>query len=228
MDPETVWHNLAQSGITNSIITDHHDDTGVPFLQDFKIRDPQAYVEFFRSRGRPVGIEYGWDGRHPHSVDLKQFDFVILSVHTFENSEEPEHIDFGPYLETVLRCVKGLEHFTVLGHLDFPRRYIPSRRAIGEEHYPLVREIFRELVRRGKGIEVNTGGMRDYGEPNPDWNLVQLYRECGGQILTMGSDAHVPEHVGLGIPEATRKILQMGFSALWTWKGDRFELVPLD
>ncbi len=52
-------------------------------------------------------------------------------------------------------------------------------------------KIFRELIERGKGIEVNTSGFR-YGleDTHPSYDLLKLYHQVGGEIIVPGSDTH--------------------------------------
>ena len=43
----------------------------------------------------------------------------------------------------------------------------------------------------GKGIELNTGGFKyGLGHPNPCEDIIKRYKELGGEIITLGSDAH--------------------------------------
>ena len=59
--------------------------------------------------------------------------------------------------------------------------------------------IFHAVISKGKGIEVNTDRGRSLEEWQP---LLRLYRDLGGEIITVGSDAHQPNHVGLGVFDA--------------------------
>ena len=70
-------------------------------------------------------------------------------------------------------------------------------------------EIFRALIANGCGIEVNTNRGND---PLPGAKWLRLYRACGGEIVTLGSDAHTPEYVGCRIREGQRLLGECGFS----------------
>ena len=50
---------------------------------------------------------------------------------------------------------------------------------------------------------------------------------CGGEIITVGSDAHSPEGVGAGIPEACRLIADTGFRYIATYSGHKPEFHKL-
>ena len=92
-----------------------------------------------------------------------------------------------------------LGFFDVLGHLGYTKRYMKRRGFdIGlEGHEDRLRELFRLLIQNGKGIELNTSGLRDTtGSTFPEKHVLKLYREAGGEIITVGSDSHRTEDVG--------------------------------
>ena len=89
--------------------------------------------------------------------------------------------------------------FDVMGHLDYVVRYGKHR----EQEYSYGRfadeidEILRYLIEHGKGLEVNTAGLKyglPFAHPHPD--VLKRYKKLGGEIITVGADAHKPEHVG--------------------------------
>lgn len=59
---------------------------------------------------------------------------------------------------------------------------------------------------------MNTSGLRQFAKAClPDLDIVSLYRQLGGEIITVGSDAHTAEDVGKGIREGIEMIEQAGF-----------------
>ena len=83
-----------------------------------------------------------------------------------------------------------------------------------ERYYDRIRAILRTAVENGRGMEVNTYRGRTIAEWEP---ILALYRECGGEILTVGSDAHVPSGVGKGIREALELMAHCGFRYVCTY-----------
>jgi len=78
-----------------------------------------------------------------------------------------------------------------------------------------VRAILRRLIERGIGLEVNTSGLRSpAGEPCPGPTVLRWYRELGGELLTVGSDAHDPARVGQGVDLACGLAERAGFAQL--------------
>lgn len=68
------------------------------------------------------------------------------------------------------------------------------------------------MIQDGKGIEINTSSHR-YGlkDSTPSKDILKLYKELGGKIITIGSDSHKPEHLGAYIDEAKELLKEIGF-----------------
>ena len=79
-------------------------------------------------------------------------------------------------------------------------------------------EIFRQVAASGHALEVNTCRGVSLEEWLP---LLRWFKDCGGEYVTVGSDAHQPEHMALGIPEALELLREAGFSHVTTYQGRR-------
>ena len=176
------------------------------------------------------GFEFGMlpDNQDTFQQDLarRHFDFVIGSVHFVEEQDvyfEPywqgrsQHEAEQLYFEEVLKCVKTHDAFDVLGHLTYISkvRVNPQLRPIAySEHHELFDEIFRTLVLKGKGIEVNTSGKDRCGDFLPGLEFLKRFKELGGEIVTVGSDAHAANRVGQYCNEVCQMIGEIfGFVA---------------
>ena len=74
-------------------------------------------------------------------------------------------------------------------------------------------EILRTLISKGVGIELNTGGYHyGLGEPNPCTAIIRRYRQLGGEIITIGADAHTPDKIAFSFDKAAEVLRQCGFS----------------
>ena len=174
-----------------------------------------------------LGVELGLQ---PHlSEELKQyvkeydFDFIIGSSHIcnkkdpyypyfYENrSEEEAYLE---YFTSIVENIKTFHQFDVYGHLDYVVRYGPNQ----DKEYSYIRykeiidQILTLLIKMGKGIEINTGGI-SYGlkELNPCTDIIKRYRELGGEIITVGSDAHSTNHLCHGFDKASDVLKACGF-----------------
>lgn len=194
-------------------------------LRDMQIR----YGDRIRIR---VGLEFGIQ---THTIPqfralLTRYalDFVILSIHQVENQEfwtqefqrgrtQQEYNE--RYYEELLAVVQQYQGYSVLGHLDLITRYDKQGVYPFERVRPLVEAILRRVIADGKGIEVNTSSHR-YGltDTTPSVAILQLYRELGGTILTIGSDSHAPAHLGTHIEEARALLRELGFRQFCTFE----------
>lgn len=179
------------------------------------------------------GVEIGLQ---PHTleqcskiVSSYPFDFVIASIHIvgrkdsslpayFENKNKEQ--SFMRYYEEILSLVEAFDEFSVLGHLDYVKRYSPypykdDDHTIGND---IIDEILKTLIRKNKGIEVNTSGYRHISNsPMPHFDVIKRYKELGGKIITLGSDAHHTRYIGLNFREALMGIKGAGFNHLTTF-----------
>lgn len=233
-------------GLDEICITDHVDTICWGSLQprwDFDWDKAQTELaEARRLYGDRLTIRLGAElGEAPMGFDRAErlleespgLDFVIGSVHMagekfhhfdlyyIEKKDETYyHSVIDSYLEDVLRLARWGK-FSVLGHLTLPLRYINEN--LGEEltfdgHFDQCREIFRALIESGCGIECNTNRGH---QPLPDAPLLKLYREQGGEIITLGSDAHSAEYVGCCIRERQELLRQCGFRYFTTFEGGK-------
>lgn len=183
------------------------------------------------------GLEIGLQPKAiPKSIDFvtnHQFDFIIGSVHYVDGLElfngdfcagKQREEAYRLYLEAVDRVVESFPYFHVLGHLDVVRRYagFADRRISIKEFPQLLDRILIKLVESGRGIEVNSSGFRFQLEDTlPSLDVVKRYRELGGQIITVGSDAHRRDAVGYKIEEAYGVVQAVGFNHISLFREGR-------
>ncbi|WP_455138750.1 histidinol-phosphatase HisJ family protein [Thermophilibacter sp.] len=161
-----------------------------------------------------------------------RLDFVICSVHQVRNLEfwngafqegRTQDEIHRAYYEELLGVVESFRDYDVLGHLDLIRRYDPFAREAGAYPFERVRDVVAEILRRviadGHGIEVNTSGIRyGVGDFQPSREVLTLYRDLGGEVVTVGSDSHKPEHLGSYLRLAYRELEELGFAGVWTFE----------
>ena len=110
--------------------------------------------------------------------------------------------------------MKTIPHFDIYGHLDYVVRYGPGKNNsyTYQKHSDIFDKILKFLIENNKGIELNTGGFRQgLGEPNPCTDIIKRYKELGGEIITVGSDAHTPEHIAHDFDKAHNILTTCGY-----------------
>lgn len=173
------------------------------------------------------------------STDGHHFDFVIGSTHVTDRLD-PYYPDFwksrstqkavGRCLEDTLENICAFDGFDVYGHLDYVVRYAPENERFFaySAHAEQVDAILRLLIQKGKGIEINTGGWKaGLAEPNPCQDILRRYRELGGEIITMGSDAHTPEYIGYRFEDAKELLRSCGFRYFTVFRERKAEFISL-
>jgi histidinol-phosphatase (PHP family) len=158
------------------------------------------------------GMEFGMtvDNREQFKKDLQRmhFDFVLGSIH-FVDDLDVYYEEYWQdktvfqaerrYLEATLETVKLHEDFDVLAHLTYigkTRCHKAPRTVPFAEHRELIDEILRTLADKGKGMEMNTSGVNRCGGYLPTADYFRRFKELGGEIVTVGSDAHTADRVG--------------------------------
>lgn len=164
------------------------------------------------------------------------FDFVIASSHLVEGrdpynpsffegiSEEEAYAD---YFRTIPANVKAFSAFHTYAHLDYVVRYGPHRneRYSYEKYREQLEPALRLLIESGKALEVNTGGYRyGLGQPNPHLDVLRAYRELGGELITIGSDAHAPADVAREFALLSELLPSLGFAHYAVYKNGAPEL----
>lgn len=236
--PEQMVRAALDMGLKEICFTDHIDhEVGVE--KEIMVFDQEVYntaYDHLEAAGLKIrrGIEYGIkpNNREQFKEDLKRrdFDFILGSVHMVNEMDvyvEPywETRDtataYKEYLEETYACVKAHEDFDVLGHLTFisKGRANPTKELVRyEDHREIVDEILRELARKGKGMEMNTSGIDRCGGFLPTADFFRRFKELGGEIVTVGSDAHSFDRVGQYTFDAC-EILKDIFGYICTFEG---------
>lgn len=178
-----------------------------------------------------IGLEFGMQThtipRYRALFARYPLDFVILSIHQVDDQEfwtqdfqrgRTQQEYHERYYEELLAVMQEYKDYSVLGHLDSITRYDKQGVYPFGRVRPIVEQILRCAIEDGKGIEVNTSSHR-YGlsDTTPSVEILKLYRELGGTILTIGSDSHAPAYLGTHITETRTLLRELGFRQFCTF-----------
>ena len=156
-----------------------------------------------------------------------QLDFVLLSIHQvgdlefwtgeFQEGRSQEEYNRAYYQELYDVAI-SFEHWSVLAHVDLIKRYDPAGILNFPANRDLVAATLEHTIAQGKGIELNTSSVR-YGleDSQPAQQILELYRDLGGTILTLGSDSHAPEHLGAYLRHFQHYLASLGFEGFCTY-----------
>lgn len=215
---EQLIQYAIQIGLREIAITDHAE-YGLQNLPSSFILDFPKYVKRIQNLQEKykkeiqirLGVEVGmydkFSSYFEKNINAYPFDFIIASNHAIQgqdiafsdilsgkSKQEVQEL----YFQSLLQNIQTFSDFSVVGHLDFITRYGGARlRGLNlKENWNILQEILKHLIHQGKGIEINTSGFRYREErfyPLPE--IVKEYRRLGGEIITLGSDAHIKEHL---------------------------------
>ncbi len=185
--------------------TDHVDfnknDYGCGYYSSDKFFEEFSIIRKKYSNHKALSILSGIEFSEPHLYKnqlntLKEYpyDYIIGSIHwvkdMFPNKEVRDKYSanefYEMYWDEVLEAVKA-GGFDCLGHIDFPKRYYME--TIYEPN--LLCEIFDTMIGKNIVLEINTSSLRKgITEPMPGKEILNIYKQCGGKFVTIGSDAH--------------------------------------
>jgi histidinol-phosphatase (PHP family) len=163
-------------------------------------------------------------------VSDKRLDFIIGSMHELPAHDDFAFLDYSKeniplllkeYFEELLKLCRWGK-FDILGHLTYTLRYIEGEYGYKADMSPyrdIIAECFTQLIDKGKGIEINTSGLRQkYGRTFPEIEYVKLFRDLGGKIISVGSDSHSPDDLAKGIKEGIELAHEAGFEYVCCFK----------
>lgn len=227
-----------QLGLTHMCFTEHMDpDFPYPNPEEegmFELNTDSYLYELARLKEKyasQIQLLFGVElGVQPHlrrelSIYAKSydFDFIIASSHLC-NKKDPYYPSFyegrsdeeayREYFLSILDNLRAFGNFDVYGHLDYVVRYGKNKDAdyCYDKYKDIFDRILETLMEKEKGLELNTGAI-GYGlkELNPCTELLRRYRKLGGELITVGSDAHDPQSVARGFDRAAQILTDCGF-----------------
>ncbi len=208
--------------LTDICITDHMDyefpSQELPFVFDMseymkKIKPLQVKHEpnLNIRTGVELGLKPSIEPQIKSLLNNYRFDFVIGSIHLINNTDPFQPASWEPFasekdalfvfFEQTLSCLESFHmYFDSLAHLDYAVRYTPSGKTDYSisDYRDIIDAILMKCIEKEKALEVNTSAYyrMTNNTPHPNEAVLKRYHELGGELLTIGSDAHRPEHIG--------------------------------
>lgn len=239
-------YNFPSDGDTPEFLLDI-----VPYFEEMK-RLSEKYGDRIKiRRGIELGLKKDCLDKCISLTKEYPFDFVIGSTHLVDNidpyydtfwNDTPEKSGILRYYETTLNNVNLGADFDVYGHIDYIIRYTPKMKqlksqGLSDDTYinrltsdsmDIIEQILKTLIYNGKGIEINTAGFKyGLGHPNPHEKILKLYCELGGEIITIGSDAHECKHLAYDFEKVPEILKKCGFRYYSEFTGRKAEMIKM-
>ena len=239
-----------EKGIPEIGFTEHYDlvPSESAECRDFFRLEPWS-AELERCRAEFAGrltIRAGIELGEPHRYAAQArallarypFDYALGSLHWAgeHNIFDVEYFKAFPAAEAFGRYFTELEQvaraggFDILSHLD-----VPVRAAFGvyggynpADFEDAIRPVLRACIDTGLALDLNTAAMRRRAQTlTPGLQILTWYAQMGGERVTLGSDAHRPDQIGLHLPEALAAARAAGLKYLTFFEHRQARLVPL-
>lgn len=247
-DIDKVITSAINKGMKYLAITDHHDF-------DYENRtfeqNPEIYydtlleykIKYKDKIELAIGIELGMEAyQKDRLIDFtskRPFDFIIGSTHGV-NGIDPfheiyweglsEYDGISKYFNSILITLDVYDNFDVYGHIDYVVRYAQNKDSnyCYEKYSEVLDKILKKIIKMKKGIEINTGGIRSgLKSTNPSAEIIRKYREYGGEIITVGSDAHILTDIASNFEVAKKILLDAGFTHYTVFMNRKPIFLPL-
>ncbi|SFC51648.1 histidinol-phosphatase HisJ family protein [Clostridium uliginosum] len=204
---------------------------------DFKDYENEIQILSKRYSGQiniKQGIEIG--EYHLYKNDFDKYfkehnlDFIIGSIHNLNGKGLRKNIaengityTYETYFKEILYFVQ-MGDFDILGHLDIVQRYAFKTGGVYnfEDYKDYIYDILKIIISRGKGIEVNTSGLSN-NLLFPKLEILHMYKDLNGEILTVGSDAHTTNRVGEKVNYVYDILKDIGFKHIFTYNNRKIQ-----
>lgn len=235
-----------QKGLKNICFTEHMD-IGAPVTSEWPEHAWEVNVDSYLYNllslkdqyadrleinfGLELGLQTSVFRENAITAKSHEFDFIIGSIH-FVNGVDtywPEYFEgrsvnaaVTEYFKAIRDNVRQFNNFDVLGHMDYVVRTIPGGESlyVPSDYTDLTDEILETLIEKEKGLEINTSQLKKgFSQANPCLDLLKRYRELGGEIITVGSDAHEAKHVASDFDKAEEILKAAGFKYYTVFAG---------
>lgn len=235
--PELMAERACALGIKHFTLTDHIENEKLDSWDYWGAigRSYDVYKKLKEQYAGRMNVYYGAELGQP-LYDLPQaerilaehdYDFVLGSTHRtrtyprldrIPDSDEDRYRCMDEYFEEELALAEWGK-FCSLSHLTFPLRFISGDfggHEVDMSRYDaIIDKILDVIIRNDIALEVNSSGIRKgLHVPMPSAEYIRRYRDKGGRLITVGSDAHYAADVGKDIPQVLSILRETGFEEI--------------
>ena len=234
-------------GLKEICFTDHldYDPLNPESKLQYELEKYSAAYDYLTHKDLKIrrGMEFGMllDNQEMllKKTSERHYDFVIGSAHVCDKADpyfpeywkdKTEYEGTYRYFEYILECINVFDDFDVFGHVDYIVRYGPTKAEnySYQKYQEILNEILKTLISKNIGLELNTAGLKyGLGFAHPHMDILKKYREFGGEIITVGSDGHKPEHLAYDFHKVPSILKEAGFHYYTIFKNRKPEFIKL-
>ena len=244
--PDSLCLAAIERGVTDLAITDHfecnwRDEAAYPpYDADHAYSEIMAAKEKYKDKlNLTYGIEIGQANQYPEEakklLSSHDFEFVIASLHNLRGTPDfyfwdfkkvfedtpPAYIGncFERYIDELCEVIDCLDKIETVAHLTYINRYIAMSGNSYDfmKHSDKMEKLFKKMIVRDIALEINLSTLwKGLGFPMPHQEILSLYRECGGRLITVGTDSHSPSQIGACVEEGFDLLRTVGLNEILT------------
>lgn len=248
-----ILETAEKRGLQQIALCDHYDINWVITGEnpDIDFKDSRELINKAKKRipnniDFLLGIELGQPHHFPEEsnrvLSENNFDFVLCSLHNARDEQDFYYIDykninilnliriFEKYNEELCELANWGEYHS-LAHITYPVRYfsINNIHIPLKKYYDVYKKLFSILIHRGIALEVNTSGLRKrLNATSPPFDVLEIYKSMGGELITVGSDAHNLSGIFGGIAYTYECLLKLGFKYISVIKDKKLEQIKIE
>ncbi len=238
--PETLCLAAIENGVTDLAITDHFECNWRAEAAYPPYDADSAYAVIMETKEKykeklhlTYGIEVGQANQYPDEaralLSSHNYEFVIASIHNLTGAPDFYYFDFAEMKKTgqlsyighlferhigeMCAAIDALPKVDTVAHLTYMQRYcaLSGLEYDFTKHSESAEKLFKKMISKEIALEVNLSTLwKGLGFAMPDREFLSLYRDCGGKLITVGTDAHSPEHIGECVEEGFALLKSVG------------------
>ena len=255
--PETLCEAAIANGVTDLAITDHFEcnwktEAAYPeFDADGHYAAIMAAKEKYKDKlNLSYGIEIGQYNQVPEEanklLEKHDYDFIIGSIHNVRGAVDFYYWDFASifasmqhsyighmferYCSELCEVVDTFYKVNTIAHLTYIYRYcaLSGNRYDFMQHADAAEQLFKKMIAKDIALEINVSTLwKGLGFAMPDRDFLSLYKECGGKLITVGTDSHSPEHIGECVDEGFSLLRSVGLNDVLVVRNGKKEIVKI-
>ncbi len=252
---DAICEAAISHGVTDLALTDHFESNSkaesvfTPYDANGAREAVLSAKDKYKSKlNLTYGVEIGQANQYPDEakalLSSHNYEFVIGSIHNVMGAPDFYFFDFAKlsafptyighfferYVNELCDVVDALPKIDTVAHLTYMQRYceLCGEKYDFTKHFGSVEKLYKKIISKDIALEVNVSTLwKGLGFAIPDREFLALYRECGGRLITVGTDSHSPEHIGECVEDGFRLLRSVGLSDILVVREGKKEVIKI-
>lgn len=164
-----------------------------------------------------------------HCVKYKELRIPYSKIDFMNLGKEKTYEYLCCYFDDIEKMIEIVD-FDILAHLTCPLRYITGKYGINIDlHYfnNQIESILKKIIKRNIALEVNTSEFKILGDTMPSMSMLRKYYHMGGDLITLGSDAHVSQNASTDFNKVINQLREIGFDSIYYFRNRKIHKIKI-